>query len=465
MLIHDPLHTELVSWATRPAPRLLLVEAAPGSAPRRRIARSALNVRWLRPPPGGGPGLAGALVEDLADPERGTGFGLDGGRDHSWSDLWSRWRTLPAEHPGRIWVLDARGGLPPAAWEELAAAWAGVRGQALSLRLMVLADDAGTSRLSELPHDRLTVTPPDAWSWAASLTGWSPADRVRAAAIFGSEDRFRTLVDPSRSLGRNVRSLVLAPDAPMATAALERVRAGVQRPERYLRAARAVSEGARDWGSIRTSVGGLTGSGQLGPYLRTLEERGVLRADRSLDAPPRSRSARYGTTDPWVGFWFSCVLPSWARLGVTDTRQLWRAEIRPRVDAHVDRALPSLLLEWLRTEGARARLGSIAREVGGLWGEGYDIPMAGTLETGAIVYGWTRWGRRRTPAGAFTAREVGETMDQLRTTRYGFGRENRLKLFVQRAPVGHDLARLAARDPETLILSIGDLIEGAPAPR
>jgi len=376
-----------------------------------------------------------------------------------WRDIWSAWRDAASARPNELWVFDGRSPIPAAAWEGLAAAWAAVRGQALPLRLIVLVGPGSFGRLGDLPHDHVVASAVDAWDWAESLTAWSPEDRVRAAAIFGSEDRFRTLVDPGRSLGRNVRTLVLGPDAPMATIALDRIRNAVQRPDRYIRVTRAVAEGASEWGEIRTAVGGLAGSGQLGPYMRTLEQLGAVRSERSLDASVGSRAGRYRVADPWLGFWYACVMPSWSRLGVVDPTRLWRSEVRPRLDAHVERTLPLLVAQWLRTPIAHERLGSRARESGRLWGDGYEIQVAATLGSGAMVYGWTRWSGE-----PFSETELAGSASQLRSTRHGFGRERRLRLFVQRERVDHDTARLAARDPEMLLLSVADLIGEAGSP-
>ena len=456
----DELEQELEAWRRQPPPRLLLLSSGPDTSVFRRVASHVSDAIWLRPRPGGGPALVRGLLDDLAatsnsgDPP--TRLDGDQTRRETWAAVWAEWRDRASSEPRRVWVLDARDDLPAVAWEAFARSWAGVRGQALPVRLMILVRSGGAERLAELPHDQLLARPADAWTWAESLDSWSVTNRVRAAAVFGSEDRFRTLVDPSHSLGGNVRSLVLSLDAPMATAALDRVRHAVQRPERYLRVAQAVATGATDWGTIRQKVGGLADSGQLGPYLRTLEELGIIRARRSLDASPRSRSTRYHMADPWLGFWFSCVLPSWSRLGTEHAEVLWQNEVEPRLDTHLQRTLPLLLSQWLRTLGARQALGSVARETGGLWGDGYDMPVSGTLETGAIVYGWTRW-----LGGSFNEATITAATRQLRATRYGFGRENRLKLFVQRAPIEHGLARLAARDPEMTLLSAEDLLAGA----
>ncbi|MDT8369422.1 MAG: hypothetical protein RQ745_09470, partial [Longimicrobiales bacterium] len=289
--------------------------------------------------------------------------------------------------------------------------------------------------------------------WLAGPPGWAPADRVRAAAIFGRSARLRAAIDPSRSLEWNLCTLLLAPDAPFGSTALDRVRAGVQRPERYLRVVEALARGLVEWGEIGAFVGDLSSSGQLGPYLSTLEDLGIVCVERSLDAGSRTRRRRYRLTDPHIGFWFSCVLPAWSRLGVIDAGDLWREEVGPRLAPHLERTLPVIVREWLMGPGGAAVFGARAREVGGLWGEGYDLDLAGTLTNGAIIYGWTRWA-----SGSFDPSTLEASAGQLRRTRYGFARESRIRLLVQRDPPEHALARLDARDPEVRVLSVNDLV-------
>jgi len=449
----DPLATELRGWLDGAPPRLLLLEARPGAHARRRISAALDVARWLRPHPGGGEAslaaFAGALdVESEGDPAG----------DPDWEAFWSRWVEAAARRPAVPWIIDDAGSLPAAAWRALVNGWARVRGQAAPVRLVLVVGPGDThDRLDGLPHDRLSAAPPPAWRWVDRLPGWSAPDRIRAASIFGAQERFAHLLDPSRSLGRNVRSAVLSPDSALASEPLERLRTAVQRPERYLRILEALATGATEWGEIRRGVGGLTTSGQLGPYLRTLEELGLVEGARSLDASPRTRARRYRIVDPWVAFWFACVLPAWHRLGVVDSRTLW-SEVSGRLDVHVERTLPTLVREWLRTSATLPHLRSTAREVGGLWGEGYEIDVAGTLMNGAIVYGWTRWARE-----GFDRGEVALRREQLRRTRYGFGRERRLRLFVQRDPPDHDLTRVDARDPDVLVLSVRDLVEAPTA--
>jgi hypothetical protein len=420
-------------WRDEPGPRLLVVETAPGLDVRSRLAAIADDdrtaIEWVRPPPDGG----------LPD-------------SSTWPDLWGALREQAGRGDGGMWIVDDADRLSRAAWLGLLEAWAAIRGQALPVHVALVGPAGLSERLGEIPHSRIRMDPLSTATWLRVGAAWSPENRVRAAAIFGRSAEMRSAVDPSRSVGRNARSLLLAPGAPHATRPLDLVRRSVQRSDRYIRVVRALAEGRRDWGAVRDAVGGLSASGQLGPYMKTLEELGIVIGDRSLDAGPRSRSRRWRLVDPHVAFWYACVLPGWDRLGVEDGKRLWSTVVEPRLEAHVGRTLPLVVREWLLGPDAADVLGSSARETGALWGEGYDIDVAGTLRNGAIVYAWTRW-----EGGGFTVEEVQARLDQIRATRYGFGRERRLKVFVQRDPPGHELARMDARDPELFILDVGRL--------
>ncbi len=468
MYYDDPVAPSVRAWRALPGPRLLVIEAeasvdarrrlpgivggivggVPGGAPDDASGHDQPPIAWVRPPPGGGPPLSTAVP----------------GESHPiWDDVWQEIREQAGTRAGGIWLVDDAHRLTGPAWSGLLGVWGGIRGQALPVHLILVGPVGLSERLGDVPHERIALPPLSSADWLSVDATWSPVDRVRAAAILGRSAVLRAAVDPSRSVGRNARSLLLAPNAPHATRALDAVRTSVQRPERYLRVVRALAEGRREWGDVRDAVGGMSASGQLGPYMKTLEELGLVVGDRSLDAGPRSRSRRWRVAEPHVAFWFSCILPGWDRLGVDDPRRLWSEIVEPRLDAHVGRTLPRLLAEWLESPASTGLFGSGARETGGLWGEGYDIDVAATLRNGAIVYAWTRWAGGPANRGSFTSDEVEARLEEVRATRWGFGRERRLKLFVQRDPPDHDLARLDARAPELVIVDVARLV--GPVPR
>ena len=89
-------------------------------------------------------------------------------------------------------------------------------------------------------------------------------------------------------------------------------------------------------------------------------------------------------------------------------------------------------------------LGAVARAGGSLWGADYDLPVAGILTNGAAYFGACDWLTAR-PGIRPPLRRIEEGM---RASRYGFGRQHRLRLVFTGRPPPVGLVREIARDPD-----------------
>ncbi len=265
---------------------------------------------------------------------------------------------------------------------------------------------------------------------ARRCRGWSAEEVIAGYAIFGGLPTHLAAIDPSQRLEGNVIRLILRPDGPLFSSPIEHLRGRFQNPTRYAAIVRAMAAGARSWRALGTAVPGMRGAGPLGPYVKRLEALDVVRVERSLDATAGSRRSRYRLTDTFDAFWWSRVLPLRSRLtaGDLDPARAWSDHVAPALDDHVARVFPLVCRQFLASYGLSPQ-GSTTREVGALWGDGYDLPVAGTLTGGAVVYGGCHWHERR-PTEAWLDR----LEDHVRTTRYGFGREARLRVLFTREP-------------------------------
>jgi hypothetical protein len=189
----------------------------------------------------------------------------------------------------------------------------------------------------------------------------------------------------------------------------------------------------------------------MAPYLARLQQLGFVAADTSLDARANSRNRRYRIVDPFVWFWHRFVLPHLTDLFDGHSADVWRRHVRPRLDEHASALFPAACREYL-THYADERLPATAREVGSLWGAGYEVDLAGTLRTGAAVYGRTYWGLGRTPEAADEA-----LVSEMRSTRYGFGKEARLRLLFSTDGFSTGLLRRGARTDVLHLIGIDAL--------
>lgn len=285
---------------------------------------------------------------------------------------------------------------------------------------------------------------------SALLPGSDARDRIRAYSVFGGLPAHLARLDPDQTLATNLRKLVLEPDAPLADAGIDLLERDFQTPSRYAAILATLAHGEAEWSRVHEGVSDLTRSGQVAPYLNKLEELGLIEIRRSLDARPRTRSRRYAITDPFVAFWFRFVLPHRSRAdGGSETLA---AAVRRDLDAHVAGIFPAVCRQFMAFDVMES-IGVNAREQGSLWGAGYDIEVAGLLRSGAAFYGHALWPDRRAGSSVLDEldREVGET-------RYGFGRESRLRVVFSGHGFSAGLERAAARRHDVLLVGTEQIV-------
>jgi len=283
----------------------------------------------------------------------------------------------------------------------------------------------------------------------ALLPGSDPRERIRAYSVFGGLPAHLARLDPDQTLATNLRKTVLEPGAPLADAGIDLLERDFQTPSRYAAILATLAHGESDWSRMHEGVSDLTRSGQVAPYLKKLEELGLVEIRKSLDARPRTRSRRYTITDPFVAFWFRFVLP---HRGVDGDTEALVAAVRRDLDDHVARIFPSVCRQFMANDVMES-VGVNARELGSLWGAGYDIEVAGLLRSGAAFYGHALWADR--PAGTRVLDELDRAVAE---TRYGFGRESRLRLVFSGRGFTGGLERATARRHNVLLVDAEQIV-------
>jgi hypothetical protein len=329
--------------------------------------------------------------------------------------------------------------------------WRQVRARALPVYLVLVLDRATRLPVGadgrELEHTAIDLDAPTAVSVRDSLSAWSWRDRLQLLALLGSQPGRLRHIDHSAGLRRNIQRLVVDPDGPLHEGPLHDLHASLTKPERYLAVLAALASGAQEWGEVRGQVPELAPGSTLAPYMNTLEEKGWVVASRSLDARPETRKRRYRLRDPFVGFWLRAVAPNLGLIRLNGPAQAWKNQISSAADGWVQAALPSVIQARLHDEVAPV-LQVAARESGGLWGEGYDLPVAGTLTSGNAFYGMIVWGREARLS------DLEQLELQLRNTRYGFTRETRVRVLFLDRPAPQALVRRAARSDDVELVEL-----------
>ncbi len=297
----------------------------------------------------------------------------------------------------------------------------------------------------------IRVPPLSFRSASSRLPGRSADGRLRAYGVFGGIPSVLQHLDPDVGVGTNVRRLLLADDGPLSDAGGLWLERDLQTPARYYAILSTLARGEADWGTVHEGVPDLTRSGQVAPYLNKLIDLGLVETRRSVDASPGGRARRYAITDPFFSFWFRFILP--LRLhpppapGHDGEGDSYAREIRPRLDAHLESILPAVCRQHMKRD-ALETLGAVAREGGSLWGPDYDLPVAGILTNGAAYFGACDW----LPAREGRAPPLRRIEQGMRASRYGFGRERRLRVVFTGRPPSVESVRDVARDPDARLV-------------
>lgn len=472
-------------WIPRPREEVLLSEQlarrSPGSVRMRGLAGSGVS-RLLREvlrgrphllvpvpplPPEGirahiegalRPALAAAGV-DLAD-RAGPG---PGSSPPGWGDLIRLAATLapaPAEDAGPPFVLalDDAHRIPSEGSAALIGALRALEGRPLPFHLLLAGtgtfdpapppEEAGVSATGAGLEILLDALSPRAWS--RFFPRWSPTERLLGWAIFGGLPARIAAIGTGATLASAVRDSILDPDGPLHHAPWRELERTVQAPGRYAAILSACARGAR-WRDLAGTPAGRRDGAMPGPYLRTLEAQGWIRSAPPLGAPAGSRRRRYRIADPFVLFWLTEVLPRQPRLQQVGAAEVWTQEVRLGLDRQMERVLSVLAQEWLRHDAVPA-LGSTARELGAIWGEGIELDAVATLRTGSMAYGRCSW--RDAPFGENDLLRLDEAV---RATRYGFGREARHRILFGKGEATPELRSKVARDPLLHIVGIREL--------
>ncbi|MDX1495395.1 MAG: DUF234 domain-containing protein, partial [Longimicrobiales bacterium] len=184
---------------------------------------------------------------------------------------------------------------------------------------------------------------------------------------------------------------------------------------------------------------------------------GLVESRRSVDAKPGGRARRYQLSDPFFAFWLRFVLP-YRLSGPSEDHHgegegdHYARSIRPRMDDHLASVFPRVCRQHMAYDAIET-LGAVAREGGSLWGPGYDLPVAGILTNGAAYYGACRWSDSSEGDASLDEIEAG-----IRETRYGFGRERRLRLVFTGRDPSLELRREVLRRQDAAIIDAEALL-------
>lgn len=286
---------------------------------------------------------------------------------------------------------------------------------------------------------------------------WDPADQISLFSILGGIPYYLGMCDPSQSLAENVQRLFLTPSAPLQEEPEFLLRSEVNEPRRYASVTAAIADGATKPSEIIARVPGLNEASQLSPYLTRLQQMRVIARERSLDAGERTRNLRYSLQDPLFRFWHRFVRPNLGALVRGFGADVWIRSIQPHLNDYMGPAFETAARDHLR-DHAQERFGVPASEIGRLWGNDFEIDIAGRLLDGSTVFGGCKW--ENTIVGESIRKRLEE---RIARTRYAEEAHTRHLVFFSRKGFSDALRKAAEIDAGIQLIDLEELV-GTPEP-
>ena len=231
---------------------------------------------------------------------------------------------------------------------------------------------------------------------------WSLDERVALYAILGGVPAYLEQVQPSRSLGDNLRDVILSPGGLFVAEPELLLYDEVRDPRVYHAILQAVGSGAHTLDQIANAT--LTSKTHLSMYLSRLQELRFIERRLPTTVPPAkvrvSRMGRYHFADAFLRFYFRFVAPQRADLGYN--RDAVLDNIRAQLRAFVGvTAYEELCRSWVVQASAAQQLPFKAQAIGSHWSRDVQVDVvAVNWADKAIWLGECKWSTER------VAREV-----------------------------------------------------------
>lgn len=248
------------------------------------------------------------------------------------------------------------------------------------------------------------LSPFDYWNAARMVRGYSHHDRLRVYGAFGGVPRYLAPVKQGRSVGRNVRDLLLSPRGEVRL----QIETAIHQEEGLIDVSK-YQEILMGIGSGRTrlsEIGQRTGLEVDKGFRHRIEQLidlDYVRRDRNIGAD-RTTPFFYRIADPAMAFFYALVAPYETALEVTDPAELWRTRLRSMFQTHMGFVFERVVEQAYYRRQAQLGL-PIVREWGRWEGrdrnrEALEIDLACELVDGRVLSGAIK--HRRRPLGSRT---------------------------------------------------------------
>jgi AAA+ ATPase superfamily predicted ATPase len=284
------------------------------------------------------------------------------------------------------------------------------------------------------------------------LPAYSSVDKITAYSVLGGVPYYLQLCDQQQSLRENIVRIVMSKSGQLFDEPEFLLQSELREPKRYASVIAAVANGAKKLSEIIGRVG-FKDTSQITPYVTQLVRLGLLERQKSFDASPRERDARYAVADPLMRFWYSFVGPNLSTISRGFGGAVFDRIVQPQLAEYMGLEFESVCREHLRLH-AQERFSVPAQGIGKIWSADYDLDVTGKLLDGSWIFGECKWQNQR----------IGESMlsdlkSSAEAAMKGVPAASSHFVLFSKAGFTPELARLAEADSHIVLYSIDDLVE------
>jgi len=269
-------------------------------------------------------------------------------------------------------------------------------------------------RVSQSPNGRLELTELPFRTVREFVPSYDATERVLVYGVFGGTPRYLNPLDPDRTFGENVRSLLLDTDGPLHDEPETVLQMELTEVDTYFALLQSMASGNRRRNEIAQGAG--VANGNTSYYFDRLETLQVIEADHpALADPARSKRTRFRIRDPVFRFYFRYLYGREGRYELYG-EDAYEDLIEPELPSFVSETFEALCQQALP---ALYPDRTFTRVPARWWYDGREIDLVAPTDDGTLLVGEAKF--TGTPVGYDVLAQLEDDAERIDWTPPGGG--------------------------------------------
>lgn len=230
------------------------------------------------------------------------------------------------------------------------------------------------------------------------IRGFLPEKRakelIRFYAVFGGVPAYLEVINPEKSVFKNIKSNVLSPRSYLNKDVMFLLREELQQPRIYLAILQSIAHGNTTLADIHNDTGIQTST--LGKYLSVLNDLHITKRETPVTASRKSRRGIYKIRDNFFRFWFRFLYPNKEYLEIGNITPLLDQVIRPHFHKFVSHSFENICLQYLNKLNKEGKLPFSFAKIGRWWYKDSEIDIVAlNQKKNTVLFGECKWSKEK----------------------------------------------------------------------